>query len=163
MHVYPARPAGKSRVLPWEFSTPGGTLAIAPKNLERVKDRIRQITRRNRVESLDRMVGELNLFLTGWVTYYRYEKCRSHLIKLDSWIRSKLCCVRLKQRKRAKSIAEFLKSLGVPKNRSWTTAACGKGWWRTAHGPSAHEAMTPVWFQKLGLVFLAERYTALNH
>jgi RNA-directed DNA polymerase len=141
----------------------GGRLGIASVSLQRAKRRIRQITRRNRGISLERMISELNSFLTGWVSYFRHAACRSHLHDLDAWIRRKLRCVRLKQRKRAKSIAEFLQSLGVPKNRSWTTAACGKGWWRMAASPAAHEAMRPLWFKKLGLVCLADRYATLQH
>ena len=45
----------------------GGRLTIAPASLERAKDRIREITRRNRGISLERMISELNSFLTGWV------------------------------------------------------------------------------------------------
>lgn len=141
----------------------GGKLTIAPKSLERVKERIRAITRRNRGVSLERAIEELNSYLTGWVTYFRYAKCKTHLMEMDGWLRRKLRCVRLKQRKRAKSIAEFLQGLGVPKNRSWTTAACGKGWWRMAHSPAAQEAMTPAWFTAIGLVCLTDRYAALQH
>lgn len=141
----------------------GGRLGIAPVSLQRAKERIRRITRRNRGVSLERMISELNSFLTGWVTYFRHAACRGHLQDLDSWIRRKLRCVRLKQRKRAKSIADFLHGLGVPRNRSWTTAACGKGWWRMAASPAAHEALPPAWFQKLGLVCLTDRHAALQH
>jgi len=109
------------------------------------------------------MISELNSFLTGWVTYFRHASCRTHFQRLDAWLRRKLRCVRLKQRKRARSIADFLQRLGVPKNRSWTTAACGKGWWRMAASPAAHEAMTPAWFKCLGLVCLTDRYAALQH
>ena len=142
---------------------PGGGLGIAPVSLQRAKERIRRITRRNRGVELSRMISELNSFLTGWVTYFRYAACRTHLQELDQWLRRKLRCVRLKQRKRARSIAEFLHGLGVPKNRSWTTAACGKGWWRMAASPAAHEAMPPTWFTAQGLVGLAARYAALQH
>jgi len=141
----------------------GGTLTIAPKSLARMKDRVRQITRRNRGVSFERMVVELNSFLSGWVTYFRYAKCRSHLVNLDGWVRTKLRCVRLKQRKRARSIAEFLQGLGVPEHRSWTTAACGKGWWRMAHSPAAQEAMPPAWFMGIGLLGLTDRHAALQH
>ena len=141
----------------------GGGLGIAPVSLRRAKARIRRITRRNRGVSLERMIWELNSFLTGWVTYFRHASCRTHLQRLDQWLRRKLRCVRLKQRKRARSIAAFLQILGVPKNRSWTTAACGKGWWRMAGSPAAHEAMTPAWFKAQGLVCLTERYAALQH
>jgi RNA-directed DNA polymerase len=141
----------------------GGKLTIAPKSLERVKERIRQITRRNRGVSLERVVGELNSFLTGWVTYFRYAECRGHLTALDGWIHRKLRCVRLKQRKRAKSIADFLRELGVPTKRSWLLALTGKGWWRMAGSPQAAEAMSNAWFEGQGLVNLAMRYAALQH
>lgn len=141
----------------------GGRLTIAPQSLKRVKDRLRQITHRNRGVSLERMVGELNSFLTGWVTYFRYAECRGHLTALDGWIRRKLRCVRLKQRKRAKSIADFLRELGVPTKRSWLLALTGKGWWRMAGSPQAAEAMPNVWFDAQGLVRLAMRYATLQH
>jgi RNA-directed DNA polymerase len=140
-----------------------GRLVIAPQSLQRAKDRIRQITRRNRGVSFERVIGELNSFTTGWVTYFRYAKAKGVLTELDQWLRRKLRCVRLKQRKRAVSMANFLQQLGVPKNRSWTTAACGKGWWRMAQTPAASEAMSNLWFQTQGLVSLTDRYLGLQH
>jgi RNA-directed DNA polymerase len=140
----------------------GGKLGIAPKSLARAKDRIRQITRRNRGISLERMIGELNSFLTGWLTYFRYAACKGHLRRLDEWVRRKLRCVRLKQRKRAKPIADFLQSLGVPEWRAWILALSGKGWWRRAGSPQAAEAMPVAWFRDQGLVCLTERYAALQ-
>lgn len=140
-----------------------GTLVIAPQSLQRAKDRIRQLTRRNRGISFERVIGELNSFTRGWTTYFRYAKAKGVLSDLDSWIRRKLRCVRLKQRKRAASMASFLQQLGVPKNRSWTTAACGKGWWRMAHTPAAQQAMSNQWFQDNGLVNLLDQYTKLQH
>jgi len=140
----------------------GGRLGIAPQSLKRVKARVREITRRNRGIALDRMTRELNSYLTGWVTYFRYAQCRSHLRRLDEWIRRKLRCVRLKQRKRVKPIADFLQSLGVPKWRAWRLALSGKGWWRKAGSPQANEAMSIAWFREQGLVSLTERYAALQ-
>ena len=139
-----------------------GTLTIAPQSIQRAKDRIRQITRRNRGVSFERVISELNSFTTGWVTYFRYAKGKRILSRLDSWVCRKLRCVRLKQRKRAVSIASFLQRLGVPKNRSWTTAACGKGWWRMAYTPAAQQAMSNQWFQDQGLIGLAARYLELQ-
>ena len=140
----------------------GGRLAIAPASLERAKGRIREITRRNRGISLERMISELNSFLSGWVTYFRYAAGKSHLRNLDEWIRRKLRCVRLKQRKRAKPIADFLKNLGVPTKDAWLLAASGKGWWRMAKTPQAHKAMSLAWFQEQGLVTLEARYVRLQ-
>jgi RNA-directed DNA polymerase len=141
---------------------PGGRLAIAPRSLERAKKRIREITRRNRGISLEQMIGELNSYLTGWVTYFRYAACRKHLQRLDEWIRRKLRCVRLKQRKRAKPIADYLQSLGVPEWNAWILALSGKGWWRKSSAPQAHQAMNVAWFKAQGLVSLTKRYAELQ-
>jgi len=96
------------------------------------------------------------------VAYFRHAACRSHLQWMDKWIRRKLRCLRLKQRKRAGPIAEFLHQLGVPKWRAWIGALSGKGWWRRSGSPPAMEGMTLAWFASLGLVNLVQRYEQLN-
>lgn len=141
---------------------PGGGLGIAPQSLDRARGRVRQITRRNRGVSFAEVIDELNLFLTGWVAYFRHAACKSHLQRMDEWIRRKLRCLRLKQRKRPGSIAEFLHQLGVPSWRSWLGALSGKGWWRLSGSPPATEGMSLAWFESLGLVSLVQRYGQLN-
>jgi len=141
---------------------PGGGLGIAPQSLDRARERVRQITRRNRGVSLPEVIGELNLFLTGWVTYFRHAACKRHLQRMDAWLRRKLRCLRLKQRKRAGPIAVFLRQLGVPTRRAWIGALSGKGWWRQSGSPPAMEGMNLAWFESVGLVSLAQRYKLLN-
>ena len=137
-------------------------MGLAPASLKRVKDRIRQITRRNRGVSMERVIRELNEYLTGWITYFRYAQCRKYLRHLDQWLRRKVRCYRLKQRKRAKPIVDFLRNQGVPEWRSWLLALSGKGWWRMAGFPQASEAMPIQWFEKVGLINLTSRYLLLN-
>ena len=141
----------------------GGKLGIAPESLKRAKDRIRQITRRNRGMAIARIIRELNEYLGGWVTYFRYAKCRGHLHRLDEWIRRKVRCYRLKQRKRPKPIVDFLKANGVPERRAWLLALSGKGWWRMSGSPQANEAMSINWFKEMGLTDLIQRYLVLNN
>lgn len=140
----------------------GGRLGIAPRSVKRAKQRIRAITRRNRGINVQQMIHELKGFVTGWVTYFRYAACKSILGKLDAWIRRKLRCVRLKQCKRVKTIADFLMSLGVREYNAWLLALSGKGWWRKACSPQAHQAMNVAWFRSQGLASLVDRYVALN-
>jgi len=142
---------------------PDGTLIIAPNSLDRAKDRVREITRRNRGVRFERMIGELNSFLVGWVAYFRHAKAKGLLAELGGWIRRKLRCVRLKQRKRVKSIADFLSSLGIGRDQRWTAAASGKGWWRLSHHPVVQQAMNNAWFRSQGLIDPLERYLELQH
>jgi RNA-directed DNA polymerase len=140
----------------------GGRLVMAPESLERAKDQIREITRRNRGVSLERMISELNSFLTGWVTYFRYANAKKHLQRLDEWLRRKLRCVRLKQRKGGRSITAFLIGLGVPVQRAVGLGRSRKGWWRMAGSPQATEAMNLQWFTDHKLISLTTRYLELQ-
>jgi RNA-directed DNA polymerase len=141
---------------------PGGKLGIAPQSLARAKERVRQITWRSRGVSIEEAIGDLNLFLTGWVTFFRHAACKSHLQGMDEWIRRKLRCLRLKQCKRTKPIADFLQRLGVPARRAWLVASSGKGWWRLSGSPPATQGMTNSWLASKGLSSLFERYVQLN-
>ena len=140
-----------------------GKLGIAPKSIQRAKEKIRQITRRNRGVSLARGIVELNLFLVGWIIYYRYAACRFDLQCLDEWVRRKLRCYRLKQRKRGKSLAGFLQRLGASPSLAHRLASSGKGWWRLSLARPVHQAMSKDWFAAQGLTSLIDKYDALQH
>lgn len=109
------------------------------------------------------MIGELNLFLNGWVAYFRVAECKGHLQRMDEWIRRKLRCLRLKQCKRPKPIADWLRKLGVPEWRAWILALSGKGWWRRSGSPPAMEGMSNRWFESQGLMSLLSRYEQAQH
>jgi RNA-directed DNA polymerase len=140
-----------------------GKLGIAPKSIQRAKEKIRQITRRNRGVSWARVIIELNLFLVGWITYYRYAACRAELLRLDEWIRRKLRCYRLKQRQRGSSVARFLRRLGVSAIQASRLAGSGKGLWRLALTQQMNAALSVEWFSHQGLVSLVLKYDSLRH
>jgi RNA-directed DNA polymerase len=140
-----------------------GKLGIAPKSIKRAKEKIRQITRRNRGVSLAQVTVELNLFLVGWINYYRYAACRFDLQCLDEWIRRKLRCYRLKQRKHGKSLAGFLQQLGASPSLAHRLASSGKGWWRLSLARPVHQAMSKDGFATQGLTSLVDKYDALQH
>lgn len=141
-----------------------GRLGIAPKSLERAKDKIREITRRNRGDAKVRqMIEELNSFLSGWITYFRLAEGKSHLARLGMWMRRKLRCVILKRLKRTKTVADFLMRLEVPEFQAWVLALSGKGWWRKAGSPAAQHAMNKNWFAKQKLIDPVQWYDTLKN
>jgi RNA-directed DNA polymerase len=137
---------------------PAGRLGIAPKSLDRAKERVRQITRRSRGVSFEQVIDELNKFLTGWVTYFRHTEATSPLRELDGWVRRKLRCLRLKQCRFMQPIANWLQKLGVPRRRAWLVAQSGKGWWRLSRNPGVNQGMSDAWFRSRGLVSLTLRH-----
>jgi RNA-directed DNA polymerase len=141
---------------------PDGRLGIAPQSLERARERLRQITRRSRGMSFEQVIGEINGFVVGWVTFFRHAACKKHLIEIDQWLRHRLRCLRLKQCKRTKPMFDLLRRLGVSKHRAWMGAASGKGWWRSADTPPVKEGMSAAWLENLGLISLCRRFDQLN-
>jgi hypothetical protein len=107
--------------------------------------------------SLEAVITELNKTLRGWINYFQLTQWPSQLRRLDEWIKRKLRCYRLKQRKRTWPIAKFLMSLGVPGPSAWALAKSGKGWWRLSRSIPVHHAMTDSWFEKQGLRSLLKR------
>jgi RNA-directed DNA polymerase len=140
-----------------------GRLGISPKSVNRAKEKIREITRRNRGVKFAQVIAEINPFLRGWIAYYRHAQCRNDLLTLDGWIRRKLRCYRLKQCKRSKAIARFLLKLGVSSASAHRMAASGKGWWRLSFTKAAHQAMSTNWFATQGLLSLVRQYDLLQH
>jgi RNA-directed DNA polymerase len=137
-------------------------LSLAPTTVPRAQEKIRQITRRNRGVSLEQVIEQLNAFLRGWLQYFRYAACRGELQRLDAWIRRKLRTCHLKQRKRGKSIADFLQQLGVPADQAWRIASSGKAWWRLATSAPVKRAMDYEWLAAQGFFCLTTRYDALR-
>jgi RNA-directed DNA polymerase len=139
-----------------------GTLAVASHSLKRVKMKLRQMTRRTRWVSLARVIRDLTENFPGWVTYFQYEKSVSVFRSQDQWIRRRLRCDVLKQKKRPYTVARFLQSLGVPVQRAWSGAYQCRGWWRASQHPAAKEGMDLGWFKDQGLCSLTERFELLQ-
>ena len=140
-----------------------GNLGVAKPSLKRFKAKIRAITKRNRGRSFAIIIAELNLFLRGWMQYFRLSRSRSLLRNLDAWIRRKLRCYRIKQSKRTISLKRLLHSLGVPNWQSWIIALSGKGLWRKSGSPQVHQAFNLKWFEQQGLYNLSQNHKLFNN
>jgi len=140
-----------------------GNLSIAKKSIDRFKEKIRSITKRNRGVKFEQVIKELIPVMRGWLNYFRYARCKSLLKNLDSWIRRKLRCYRLKQCKRTITLQQFLKSRGVDTWQSWILALSGKGHWRKSGCPQTQQAMNNKWFDEVGLYNLTLNYEKLNN
>lgn len=130
----------------------GGGIRVADQSINRLKDRIREITRRNRGVNFATVIKELNLTITGWSNYFRLaNKWLSEFRSLDGWIRRKLRCYRLKQCGRRYTIYKFLHSLNIPKGKSWNVVMYSHGWWQMSNQVAVGHAMNNVWFSQQGL------------
>lgn len=135
-----------------------GHLSIAPESLLRLKDKLRKQTKRNRGRSFETVVEGINQTLRGWMNYFILSESRSTLGSIDGWLRRKLRCYRLKQRKKYWSIVTWLMNLGISERDARKIGSSGKGWWRLAKTPALHRALNQEWFRNQGLFSLVTHW-----
>ena len=139
-----------------------GTIHISKPAQTQMKTRVRQITKRNRGRELKVVIAELTQYLRGWQDYFKLAIRKSSMKRLDEWIRRRLRCYRLKQRKHRYGIATWLQQQGVTERNAWKLAMSDKGWWRLALTPQTNHAMPTKWFEELGLYSLRDGYESLK-
>jgi len=136
-------------------------LRLGPRNLRRLKERVRKILRRTRGRSLERIVSELNQYLRGWLGYFRLLETPSVLAKLQSWIQRKLRCYRIKQLGRASRLFWELKRRGLDPNELRWLLSTSRGPWRLSRNPQVHRGFSPQYFANLGLLHLPTAWRKL--
>ena len=85
------RPA-KRKFLGFTVSRNGARLKVADKAIDKLKDRIRELTRRTRGHRFADIVAELRTILLGWKAYFGIAEVLSPLRDIDKWLRRKLRC-----------------------------------------------------------------------
>lgn len=129
---------------------------IAPKALEAMRERVRQITARNGGRSIEQVVTELRSYLRGWKEYFRLAETPGVLTSLDEWIRHRLRLVHLKQWKRGRTVYRELRARGASEpNAQRAAATAARSWWRVAGSSALHVALPASYFDELGVPRLA--------
>jgi RNA-directed DNA polymerase len=143
---------------PWErkflgFSFTSGTpkRRIAPKAVDRFKERIRKLTCRTRGASTERMAEELARYLRGWLGYFGKCETPSVLQRLEAWTRRRVRSAIWKQWKRSPVRFAELRQRGVGLDLAATTVGSAHGPWRLANSPALSLALPNAYFDSLGL------------
>src|SRR6202011_3075959 len=145
-----ARPQER-KFLGFSFSAgPEVKRAIAPKALDRFKQRIREITRRAKGVSMKTTMEELAPYMRGWRSYFGFCETPEVLVALTRWVRLRLRAALWRQwktprRRRAALIA--LRVFGQLCN----TADSGRGPWYIARSKALSLGLSNAYFRSLGL------------
>jgi RNA-directed DNA polymerase len=124
---------------------------IAPKAVGRFKERVRELTRRTKGVSIQRMAQELARYLRGWIGYFGKCETPSVLRSLEEWTRRRLRSVIWKQWKRGTVRFAELRKRGVGKDLAAQTAGSAHGPWRLSNSPALTFALPNVYFDSLGI------------
>jgi group II intron reverse transcriptase/maturase len=130
----------------------GGTvqMRVAGQALDKMKARVRCLTRRTCGRSLAQVVEALRSYLMGWKNYFRLAATPKVFRELDKWIRHRLRAIQLKQWKRGRTTYRELLARGVGSDLAARVAAFTRCWWKNS-AMALHLALPKRLFDELGL------------
>ena len=105
-------------------------LAWTDKAQRRFKERIREITSRNRGHRVKDVIDELNLYVRGWLNYYKLSSTYSEVKDLAEWVRRRVRLYYWKQWKQPRTRRRNLLALGISPEQVHRATRSRKGYWR---------------------------------
>ncbi len=127
---------------------------VAPKALAAMKDRVREITRRTRSQSIERVAQDLRSYLTGWKNYFRLADTPKIFRELDKWIRHRIRVLHLRHWKRGDVTYRELRARGLSERAAKDVATNTRRWWKNS-AMMIHAAFPAGYFDQLGIPRLA--------
>jgi len=137
-------------------------IRIHPKSVKRFKGKVKEITKRNRGKSFDKIVAELKKFTDGWIQYFGIADMKNLMEELNQWIRRRLRMYIWKQWKKNTARFKNLMKLGVTKRNAWMWANTRKSYWHTAGSPSLATTITNERLELRGYADIHKKYVTVH-
>ena len=138
-------------------------IRIAKESIQRMKNKVREITSRKMPYSMEYRIQRLNQYLIGWCGYFALADTKSVFSKLDGWIRRRLRMCLWKEWKYPRTKIRNLIKLGVPTWKAYEWGNSRKGYWRIANSPILHKTLSNSYWNNRGLRSLQKRYEFLRY
>ncbi|MCB1225399.1 MAG: group II intron reverse transcriptase/maturase [Verrucomicrobiales bacterium] len=131
---------GKRGKLMWTFEA-----------VHRFKQRVRDITRRNRGHRVQDVIGELRRYVIGWLNYFKLSHTYTVVLELDRWLRRRVRLYYWKQWKQPRTRRRNLISLGIAPDRVKLASRSRKGYWRMSQNSIVRTALNNHWLNEQGV------------
>ena len=105
------------------------------KSLNKAKEKLKLLTKRNRGRNVRRVMQEVKVFIRGWIGYFRVADMKRTMMSWDEWMRRRFRMYIWKQWKKPKTKVANLRKLGIPADRAYQWGNSRLGYWRIAGSP----------------------------
>lgn len=163
-----------------------GKVKWTEKSVKRYKQKVKEITRRNRGASAKDVIVELRRYVTGWANYFAISHTYREALELDEWMRRR---VRLyywtapaalaahpdakpprrasrredKQWKRPGPRRRNLLKLGANPKKVHMATRSRKGYWRMSRNKIVHQCLNNRWLKEQGVPEVREVWIKLHY
>lgn len=129
----------------------------------RFKQRVREITRRNRGHRVQDVIDELGRYVTGWLNYFGISHTYTGLLELDEWVRRRVRLYYWKQWKRPGTRRRHLLALGIAPEEVHMATRSRKGYWRMSGNSIVQRALTNRWLHEQGVPDMRTLWIVLHY
>lgn len=129
-------------------------VVVAHKSIKKFKEKVRNLTPRNKGKSIYYYFRELSMLLRGFSNYFRIALSKGLFAKLMSWIRRRLRMMIMRAWKTWKPLHKQLRRNGYKGNFKKISMTR----WRNSNSPLVDMALPNKWFEEKGL-YNMERVT----
>jgi RNA-directed DNA polymerase len=140
-----------------------GKLVWTEKALHRFKQRVREITSRNRGHRVQHVIDELRLYILGWLNYYKLSATYTEVLKLGEWVRRRVRLYYWKQWKQPRTRRRKLLALGVFPSKVHRASRSRKGYWRMSQTSIVRAALNNRWLEEQGVPNMRTVWTVLHY
>lgn len=95
---------------------------LTKKAKQRIKAKLKELTKRNRGGSLTQILDEIKTRMIGWLNYYGISSMKSFITGLDKWLRARIRQLLWKRWKRPKTRIRELQRLGFSRRKAYIYA-----------------------------------------
>jgi len=129
----------------------------------RFKQRVREITRRNRGHRVQDVIDELRRYVVGWLNYFGISHTYTALLELEEWVRRRVRLYYWKQWKQPRTRRRHLLALGIPREEVHMATRSRKGYWRMAGNSIVQRALTNRWLHEQGVPDMRTLWITLHY
>ena len=129
----------------------------------RFKERIREITSRNRGHKVTTVIHELNLYVRGWLNYYKLSSTYGEVKALSEWVRRRVRLYYWKQWKQPRTRRRNLLALGISPDKVHMATRSRKGYWRMSQNELVRIALNNRWLEEQGVPDMRAVWIVLHY
>ena len=137
-------------------------LAVRDKSWDKLKQTIKEITRKTTPASIADRITKLKEVGRGWLNYFRMASIQSKLKSLDSWVRNRLRYCIWHNWKKPERKRKNLIRLGVDQSHAYSWSRTRMKGWAVAQSPILVTTITLERLKKRGYETMLEHYLKIS-
>jgi group II intron reverse transcriptase/maturase len=138
-------------------------LVTSEKSIKKLKDRVKEVTRKTSPKTFDEMITELNSVTRGWVNYFKLSSMWNKMKEIDGWLRSRLRYFIWKKWKKPSRRMRAYIQLGIPPEEAYAWSRSRKGGWRIANSGIMTTTVTNERLEKRGYLSILKLFERAHY